>query len=123
MITFTMPRWEEDVKRLKANDPSLTSLNLYNKIIGVDGAKAIAEALKVNTVLTELGLFNNSIGDDLRNDINKFIDAKKNRKSLEEYVKRLKANDQSLTTLSLKGNSILMMEPRPLQRLSRTILS
>ena len=31
---------------------------------GDDGAKAIAEALKVNAVLTELKLYYNSIGDD-----------------------------------------------------------
>ena len=41
---------EKSVKRLKANDPSLTKLSLIGNSIGVDGAKAIAEALKVNTV-------------------------------------------------------------------------
>ena len=47
---------EKSVKRLKANDPNLTSLNLNFNSIGDDGAKAIAEALKVNTVLTTLFL-------------------------------------------------------------------
>jgi Ran GTPase-activating protein (RanGAP) involved in mRNA processing and transport len=55
---------EKSVKRLKANDPSLTELNLYYNSIGDDGAKAIAEALKDNTVLTTLYLGYNSIGDD-----------------------------------------------------------
>ena len=55
---------EKSVKRLKANDPSLTELNLYYNSIGDDGTKAIAEALKVNTVLTELNLYDNSIGVD-----------------------------------------------------------
>ena len=32
--------------------------------IGVEGAKAIVEALKVNAVLTELNLYYNSIGYD-----------------------------------------------------------
>ena len=31
--------------------------------IGADGAKAIAEALKVNAVLTKLNLWNNNLGD------------------------------------------------------------
>ena len=42
----------------------LTNLNLYDNTIGGDGAKAIAEALKVNAVLTSLDLYRNSIGDD-----------------------------------------------------------
>jgi Ran GTPase-activating protein (RanGAP) involved in mRNA processing and transport len=42
----------------------LTSLDLRSNSIGDDGAKAIAEALKVNAVLTELSLYRNNIGDD-----------------------------------------------------------
>jgi Ran GTPase-activating protein (RanGAP) involved in mRNA processing and transport len=42
----------------------LTTLHLYNNNIGDDGAKAIAEALKVNVVLTTLGLSNNNIGPE-----------------------------------------------------------
>jgi hypothetical protein len=49
---------EKSVKRLKANDPSLNELNLYYNSIGDDGAKAIAEALKDNAVLTTLDLRN-----------------------------------------------------------------
>ena len=37
-----MPRWEEEVKRLKANDPRLTTLDLSFDLTGNDGAKAIA---------------------------------------------------------------------------------
>ena len=44
--------------------PVLTSLELRSNSIGDDGAKAIAEALKVNPVLTELNLWNNSIGPE-----------------------------------------------------------
>ena len=47
-------KFERNVIRLKANDPSLTTLNVTDNSIGVDRAKAIADALKVNTVLTEL---------------------------------------------------------------------
>ena len=47
---------------LKVN-PVLTTLLLWSNNIGDDGAKAIAEALKVNPVLTNLELGDNSIGD------------------------------------------------------------
>ena len=48
---------------LKVN-PVLTSLDLYgNFSIGDDGARAIAEALKVNPVLTKLDLQYNNLGD------------------------------------------------------------
>ena len=66
---------EKYVKRLKANDPRLTTLDLSFDLIGVDGAKAIAEALKVNpnTVLTIFSFDGNSIGDNLLNDIKKSL--------------------------------------------------
>ena len=41
----------------------LTSLELSHSNIGPEGAKAIAEALKVNAVLTKLNLKYNSMGD------------------------------------------------------------
>ena len=41
----------------------MTKLELGNNSIGDDGAKAIAEALKVNAVLTELHLYDNNLGD------------------------------------------------------------
>jgi Ran GTPase-activating protein (RanGAP) involved in mRNA processing and transport len=80
---------EKYVKRLKANDPNLTELDLYNNSIGNDGAKAIAEALKVNTVLTRLDLDTNSIGND----------------GTKAIAEALKVNTV-LTTLSLQSNSI-----------------
>ena len=67
----------------------MTTLDLYGNSIGVDGAKAIAEALKVNTVLTKLYLFNNSIGVD----------------GAKAIAEALKVNTV-LTILSLGGNSI-----------------
>ena len=48
---------------LKVN-PVLTTLSIWGNKIGAEGAKAIAEALKVNAVLTSLDLMANSIGDD-----------------------------------------------------------
>ena len=41
----------------------LTELSLRENSIGGDGAKAIAEALKVNAVLTKLKLGANGLGD------------------------------------------------------------
>ena len=41
----------------------MTNLVLAGNRIGVDGAKAIAEALKVNPVLTKLDLRWNTMGD------------------------------------------------------------
>ena len=41
----------------------MTVLNLIGNNIGDDGAKAIAEALKVNPVLTKLNLWNNKLGE------------------------------------------------------------
>ena len=41
----------------------MTVLNLYGNSIGDDGAKAIAEALKVNPVLTKLYLWGNNMGE------------------------------------------------------------
>ena len=40
----------------------MTELHLYANSIGADGAKAIAEALKVNAVLTKLHLEYNNLG-------------------------------------------------------------
>ena len=41
----------------------VTTLYLGDNNIGVEGAKAIAEALKVNAVLTTLVLQSNNLGD------------------------------------------------------------
>ena len=49
---------------IAAKLPVLTTLILWKNNIGDEGAKAIAEALKVNTVLTVLYLGENNIGDD-----------------------------------------------------------
>ncbi|XP_004348395.2 pelle/IL-1 receptor associated Kinase [Capsaspora owczarzaki ATCC 30864] len=47
---------------LKVNT-TLTQLDIPNRSLREDGAQAIAEALKVNTALTQLDLHNNQIGD------------------------------------------------------------
>ena len=43
---------------------SLTEIDLRYNEIGVEGTKAIAEALKVNTSLTDNYLEGNNIGDE-----------------------------------------------------------
>ena len=48
---------------LKVNT-SLTKINLYENNIGDEGGKAIGEALKVNISLTEIILACNKIGDE-----------------------------------------------------------
>ena len=68
---------------------SLTSLNLFENHIGDEGANSLSEALRVNTSLTSLGLSTNSIGDEGAN-------------SLSEALRV----NTSLTSLDLSANSI-----------------
>ena len=73
---------------LKVNT-ALTKLYLDGNKIGDNGAKDLAEALKVNTALTELHFISNKIGDDGAKDL----------------AKALKVNT-ALTELVLYGNKI-----------------
>ncbi|KAF9569199.1 hypothetical protein EC968_002670 [Mortierella alpina] len=73
---------------LKTNS-ALTSLNLYNSWIGSDGATALAEVLKTNSALTSLNLYSNAIGDD-------------GAKALAEAL----TTNSALTYLNLRQNSI-----------------
>ena len=61
----------------------LTSLNLEFNSIGVEGAKAIAEALKVNAVLTSLWLGSNNLGDAGKTAVQ---DAVKGRSGFQLYL-------------------------------------
>jgi Ran GTPase-activating protein (RanGAP) involved in mRNA processing and transport len=47
-----------------SSNTTLTKLSLHSNRIGSDGAKALANALSNNTTLTELNLWENNIGDD-----------------------------------------------------------
>ena len=68
----------------------LTTLNLGHNAIGDEGAKTIAEALKAHIFLTKLVLNGNSIGDKLINDIQKLVSNKrKTGTELENFVKHL----------------------------------
>ncbi|XP_044177994.1 NLR family CARD domain-containing protein 3-like isoform X2 [Acropora millepora] len=68
---------------------SLTSLDLSQNSIGVEGASSLSQTLRVNTSLTSLCLYWNSIGDD-------------GASSLSEALRV----NTSLTSLDLYGNSI-----------------
>jgi len=48
------------VERLSANDPAVTELRLEG--LRVEGTRYLAEALKINSVLTSLNLGHNNIG-------------------------------------------------------------
>ena len=54
--------FENEIDRLRVNDPSLTTLNLGNNNIGAAGAMVLATALHTNTTLTTLNLEYNNIG-------------------------------------------------------------
>ena len=57
---------------LKANDAAAvtkalereTFIDLYNKYIGDEGAKALATALQSNDIITDINLDNNAIGHE-----------------------------------------------------------
>ena len=51
-------------KRALYNCYFYTTINLWANYIGAAGAKYVAEALKVNTSLTEINLVHNNIGDE-----------------------------------------------------------
>ncbi|KAF9584330.1 hypothetical protein BGW38_006840 [Lunasporangiospora selenospora] len=75
-------------KALKANS-TLTTLDLNDKNIGVDGATVLAEALRINSTLTTLELYKNNIGVD-------------GAKALAEAL----MINSTLTTLNLNKNNI-----------------
>ena len=61
----SLPKEIADVcRRLQQNDPTMTELRLGNKKIGNKETKAIAQALKMNTMLQRLDLDGNQISDD-----------------------------------------------------------
>ena len=75
-------------RTIQLRDGLLTKIKL-RIYIGVEGAKAIGEALKVNTSLTEINLWGNNIGDE-------------GGKAIGEALKV----NTSLTEISLYGNNI-----------------
>ena len=50
--------------RLEENDPTLTTLNLDYGNIGIDGAKALRDALRHNKIVTSLHLHHANLGFD-----------------------------------------------------------
>ena len=54
--------WKELLQQIRANDPTLTEIYVYEENIEAAGAKALAEALKTNTSVTLIDLGENKIG-------------------------------------------------------------
>ena len=89
-------KFQKILSRLKANDESLTEIDLGGNQIGAAGAKEIAEALKTNTTLTELYLEDNEIHEAI----------------LESIDTLLERNERIATikTSLLEGEKIVRME-------------
>ena len=79
----------ELLKKIRSNDPTLTTLDLSYNNIGDEGAKVIADALKGNKTLTTLDLSHNNIEVE-------------GTKALAEALK----DNKTLTTLNLSHNEI-----------------
>ncbi len=69
------------IKRLKANDVTLTSINLFDNNIGTEGARALAKALQENKTVTSIDLGDNNIGDGVQKNIQAAIDDNKRIKA------------------------------------------
>ena len=115
----------EYIRKLKENDPKLTSIDLeYNKI-GDDGAQALAEMLTVNHTLTLINLRYNKIGDDGARAVAKMLNVNHTLTSIDlrdnnigddgaqALAEMLKVN-QALTSINLGDNKIREMGGRAL---------
>jgi len=80
---------EKSIERLKNDDKSLTTLNIWNNQIGVEGCQALADVIKQNKSLRILDLGKNQIGEQ----------------GCSSLAKALKQN-KYLTTLYLGYNQI-----------------
>ena len=77
------------LRRLRENDKTLTTLDFERDCICDEGAKALADVLKINRTLSTLVLWNNEISDE----------------GAKALADALKVN-RTLSTLFLRGNSI-----------------
>ena len=84
-----MDDFQAILEMIRNNDTTLTILNIINFGIGDKEAQALAEALKVNIILTSLDLYSNQIGPE-------------GAKALAEALKK----NITLTSLSLIDNQI-----------------
>ena len=108
---------KETSRRIMMNDPTLTKLKVTYSSIGAAGARALAEALKVNKTLTELHVSGNSISDAGASALAEALKVNKTLAMLDvgkngigdagasALAEALKLN-KTLTTLDVRGNSI-----------------
>ena len=80
---------KELLPRLVSNEPGLTEVDLFNKSLGDADAKALGLALRSNTTVTTLDLSGNQIGDQ-------------GAKDLADAVR----HSTTMTYLDLDGNQI-----------------
>ena len=88
---MVMVNWKTErddiLRRLRENDPTLTELSVYNNQIGDEGAKALADALKVNRTLTILYVSSNQIGEQLKKELASLV--KENEENPEAAQRRV----------------------------------
>jgi Ran GTPase-activating protein (RanGAP) involved in mRNA processing and transport len=102
------------LERIKANDPTLTTLNLSHKALTDADIQPLANALATNTFLTNLNVGGNQIGDEgakalAANTTLTNLDVSRNQIGV-EGAKALAAN-ATLTTLKVAWNQAIVPDP------------
>ncbi|KAF9956443.1 hypothetical protein BGZ70_009873, partial [Mortierella alpina] len=93
-------------KALKANSP-LTNLSLFNNAIGYSEAQALSEALKINSALTTLNLQCNSIGDSGAQALSEALKTNSSLALLNLQSNCIKDNGAQALSEALRTNSTL----------------
>ena len=96
--------WEDPIRRLKANDPTLTELDLDYSGIPDEATARLAKALRHNTHLEVLKLSGNNLTDDPIIDLSKCI-----AKSSHLPLKELELNFNLITGASAEALHKLLM--------------
>ncbi len=104
---MTPQEWNGILQRLRENDPSLTNLDLTEQEIGAEGAKDLAEALKVNKTLTNLDLYNNQIGAEVAKAFAGTLEVNKTLTNLNLGSNQIGAEGAKAFAEALKNNKTL----------------